>query len=325
MQTDPGLEDIELSPAPAWAKITAGVTRRLPRGKSRFIKWLCRGSDRRFAGRMARQLGGCTFDCSLQDMVARNVFFAGCSAAQEIAFVRGTLKPGMNFVDVGANWGLFTLAAARLVGSSGRVIALEPDPRILQKLKANIRRNGLRQAQVLAVAAADCDSNLLLAAHDHAGENWGISRLIENVSAGQTTFTVPSRRLDSLLDEAEADAEVEATLGAVDLVKIDVEGAEDRVLTGMEPGLTSHRYRRILLEFHPLQLGERGKNVNEIVKALLAKVYQGYSLDYSEAGIRRAYYHPWLHYSEFVRPLEQGMTDAQPRTIWLARGEPALI
>lgn len=325
MQTDPGLEDvdIELSPAPAWAKITASVTRRLPRGRSRLIQWLCRGSKQRFAGKMAPQLGGCTFDCSLQDVVARTVFFAGCSAAQEIAFVRGVLKPGMNFVDVGANWGLFTLAAARLVGSSGRIVALEPDPRILPKLKANVRRNNLSQAQVLAVAAADCDSNLLLAAHDHTAENWGISKLIENASAGQATFTVPSRRLDSLLDEAEAEAE--AGLGPVDLVKIDVEGAEDRVLAGMEPGLTSHRYRRILLEFHPVQLGERGKNVNDIVKALLAKGYRGYSLDYSEAGIRRAYYHPWLHYSEFVRPLEQGMTDAQPRTIWLAQGEPALI
>jgi hypothetical protein len=41
-------------------------------------------------------------------------------------------------------------------------------------------------------------------------------------------------------------------------------------------------------------------------------------------GTRRAYYHPWLPYSEFIRPLEQGMTDAQPRTIFLAQGEPAL-
>jgi predicted methyltransferase len=122
---------------------------------------------------MARQLGGCTFDCSLQDMVARNVFFAGCTAAQEIAFVRGVLKPGMNFVDVGANWGLFTLVAARSVGSAGRVVALEPDPRVLAKLKANVRRNELSQVKVLAVAAADCDSNLLLAAHDHTAENLG--------------------------------------------------------------------------------------------------------------------------------------------------------
>jgi FkbM family methyltransferase len=246
MQTDPGLEDIALSPAPAWAKITAGLTRRLPRGRSRFIQWLCRGSNRRFAGKMARQLGGCTFDCSLQDMVARNVFFAGCTAAQEIAFVRAVLKPGMNFVDVGANWGLFTMAAARWVGSSGRVIALEPDPRILAKLKANVRRNDLNQVSVLAVAAAECDSNLLLAAHDPTADNWGISRLAENIPAGQTAFTVQSRRLDSLLNEA--------GLGTIDLVKIDVEGAEDRVLAGMDAGLTSHRYRRILRNCTPCSL-----------------------------------------------------------------------
>jgi hypothetical protein len=93
----------------------------------------------------------------------------------------------------------------------------------------------------------------------------------------------------------------------------------------MEPGLTNHRYRRILMELHPAELGERGRSVADLVNALNAKGYQGYSLDYSEAGMRRAYYHPWLHYSEFIRPLEQGMTDTQPRTIWLAPGEPALI
>jgi FkbM family methyltransferase len=313
---DHDLNNIELRPAPMWARITAAVTRRLPRGRSRVIKWLFGGSANRFAGRMVPQLGGCTFDCSLQDVVARNIFFAGCTAAQEIAFVRAMLKPGMSFVDVGANWGVFTLVAAGLVGSSGRVIAVEPDPRMLAKLKANIRCNNFNQAQVHAIAAADSESTLPLAVHDRMGENWGISRLIENVVEGQTILAVPSQRLDSLLDDA--------GLGAVDLVKIDVEGSEDRVLAGMEHGLSCHRYRCILLETHPVELAERGRKVTDITQLLQAKGYRGYSLDYSEAGSRRAYYHPWLHYSEFVRPLQQGMSNVQPRFIWLSPSEKAL-
>ena len=104
----------------------------------------------------------------------------------------------------------------------------------------------------------------------------------------------------------------------VDLVKIDVEGAEDLVLAGMEAGLRKHRYRRIMLELHPRQLEERGRTVQDVVKILLDNGYKGCALDCSEAGTRKAYYHPWLDVSQFVCPLEQGLSDSGPHTIWLA-------
>jgi len=263
---------------------------------------------------MAPELGGYSFDCSLRDLIARDVFFAGCFAAQEIAFVRAVLGPGMTFVDVGANWGLFTLVAAHLVGETGRIVALEPDPRILPKLKSNVERNHLRQVQVMEVAAADRDSALALAGHDHEGGNWGVSRLVEPGLVPQTTFTVQARRLDSLLDEAHVEV--------VDLLKIDVEGAEDRVLSGMEAGLRRRRYRCILLELHPQQLAERGRTAQGVADALLALGYNGRALDYSPAGVRRAYYHPWSRVSQFIRPLEEGMRDSSPHTIWLSPEEP---
>lgn len=301
-----------LRPAPLWANIVASMTRRLPRGKSRFIEWLCRNSEDRFIARMPAQIGGYQFDCSLRDMLAREVFFAGCFATQEIAFLRGVLKPGMNFVDVGANWGLFSMVAAFLVGPSGMVAAMEPDPRIFGKLKANLERNHLRQVRIFEVAIADRDSNLLLAAHDHSGTNWGISRLIEGGAADEITFNVPSRRLDPLLDEA--------GFQTVDLLKIDVEGAEDMVLQGMAAGLSSHRYRRILLELHPAELAERRRTVYEIADILTSQGYKGYAFDNSRAGARKAYYHPWLHFSEYICPLQQELTKEAPHTLWLSPG-----
>src|SRR5882757_7062010 len=120
----------EPEPAPLWANVLAGVLRRMPAGKYRAIHRLCNGREREFIARMPRELGGFRFHCSFLDEIARSVFFAGCYEAQESAFVRGWLRPGMTFVDTGANWGLFTLLAASLVGPSGRVIALEPDPRV---------------------------------------------------------------------------------------------------------------------------------------------------------------------------------------------------
>lgn len=259
---------------------------------------------------MPAQLGGYFFDCSLCDMVARDVFLAGCFATQEIAFLRGILQPGMTFVDVGANWGLFTLVARGLVGHKGRVLALEPDPRLFNKLRANLERNQLHDVTVLEVAAADIDAAKLLVAHDHSGDNWGISRLAERCPENELSFHVVSRKLDELLDEN--------GMREVDLVKIDVEGAEDLVLGGMRSGLNSQRYKLILLELHPSRLAERSKHIGEITNLLLANGYIGYGLNCAKDGVRRAYYHPWTPFSEYILPLEKALDDPSPHTLWLS-------
>jgi FkbM family methyltransferase len=307
---------LELSPAPWWLKAVAGVARRLPAGKSRLIEGLFGDSSRRFIGDMPRKLGGCRFECYLRDVSARELFFAGCLATQEIALVRATLQTGMSFVDVGANWGFFTMVAARLVGSSGRVMALEPDPRIFTMLASNVKRNQLEQVQAFPVAAADGDSHRVLAGHDQDAGNWAVSRLVKNPAPAQVTFNVTSRTLDSLLDQA--------GMETVDLVKIDVEGAEDLVLQGMGRGLRSERYRAILLELHPQHLREQGSSVDEVISLLREHGYKGYTLDHSPKAIRRAYYHPWTHFSEYILPLEQPMRDVCRHTFWLAASQPDL-
>ena len=300
----------ELRPAPAWANLAANLTRRLPRAKSRLIAWMCEGSNRRFLARMAPELGGYEFDCSLRDMISRQVFFAGCFAAQEIAFLRGMLTSGMSFVDVGANWGLFTLVASHLVGNVGRVIALEPDPRLARKLRFNLEHNQLNQVEVLEVAASDRDGECILAGNDPEAESWAASRLVESSSSDEPSFRVRSSRLDDLMDEA--------ALDRVHLVKIDVEGAEDLVLAGMETGLARHRYERILLELHPRLLAERSRSMGDVTSLLAGKGYTGYALDCSPNASRKAYYYPWRHFSEFIVPLERAMDDAYPHTVWIS-------
>jgi FkbM family methyltransferase len=298
---------------PMWANLVARLTRRMPAGRYWLIHRLCHGRNRTFMGNMAGELGGFSFECCLRDSIAREVFFTGYYEPQESAFVRAALRPGMNFVDAGANWGFFTLMAAHLVGPLGKVVALEPDPRVFAKLKSNVERNHLDQVQILEVAAADNNSNLILAGHEEASDNWGISRLVESSNAASNVYTVRSRRLDAVLDEA--------GLGRVDLLKIDVEGAEDMVLAGMEAGLRNHRYRRILLELHPRQLAERGRTTEQVIGILKANGFKGYTLDHSPAVFRRACYHPELHFSEYIRPIERISQDAWPHTLWILHEE----
>jgi len=256
---------------------------------------------------MPRQLGGCRFDCSLHEEMERQVFFAGCYAAQEIAFLRHVLKPGMSFVDVGAAWGLFALVAAHQVGRSGTVIAFEPDPRMLAKLKANIERNNLTNTHVCNVAVADREGELRLVVCEQV-PGWKFAQLSTCDATDDAGLSVRSRRLDTVLDEAGA--------RNVDLVKIDVEGAEDLVLTGMRAGLSNWRYRNILLELHPLQLASRGRTAREVAEGLMAQGYRGYAVDESDAAARKAYYRPWLHFSEFIRPLDIERVEIFPHTLW---------
>jgi FkbM family methyltransferase len=305
-----------IAQVPTWINTVARLTRRLPAGRHRIVESFFGKSSRRFIANMIPELGGYSFDCCLRDQSARTVFFTGCHARQEIAFLRGTLLQGMTFVDVGANWGLFSLIAAHLVGAGGHIVALEPDPRIFAMLQANVKRNKLSQIVIHRDAAADSDARMILAAHDQSDGNWAISRLVGERTDGQPSFVVNTRRVDELLDEA--------GIGSVDLLKMDVEGAEDLALTGMTVGLKEHRYQRIIMELHPPQLAERGRTTSEIIAALQRYGYRGYVFDYTLPAMRNIYYHPNLPYSQFILPLDRGLALGLRHTVWISPELPSL-
>ena len=122
-----------------------------------------------------------------------------------------TLAPGGVFVDVGANVGFHTLLASQLVGPAGTVVAVEPAPWTLALLRANVWRHG-SQAVVQPVAASDVAGTvrLELEAEHRSGAH-----------LGDTGVAVDARPLDELVPDV-----------AVDVLKVDVEGAEPLVLRG---------------------------------------------------------------------------------------------
>src|SRR5215213_552816 len=120
------MHSAELSNAPAWVNPTAALIRHLPAGRYRVMNWICRKNPRAFWMQMAKEAGGFSFHCDLSDAIAREVCFTGRYEPQDTALVRALLEPEMTFVDVGANWGYYTLLAASLVGRKGQVISFEP-------------------------------------------------------------------------------------------------------------------------------------------------------------------------------------------------------
>jgi FkbM family methyltransferase len=313
-RADRGAGDVfPREPAPAWLQAAAWTVRRLPAGRYRAMNRFRAG---RFAARLPEETGGAGYVCDLRDMIAREVFFTGQYGPQETALLNAVLRPGATFVDVGANWGYFTLLAAHLVGTTGSVVAMEPDPRLFTILRANVEANRLRQVSPLPVAAADRAGTLELAGHDPEAGNWGLSSLMENGGGGER-FAVDSRTVDAVLDEEGTER--------VELLKMDIEGAEEMALRGMEAGLAGGRYRRVLVELHPT-LHPRGGALADDVGALFrAAGYRGWSVDHSPEATRRAVYGGRVDARELVRPLDASAPhDAWPHQLWTAPGEEPL-
>jgi FkbM family methyltransferase len=242
---------------------------------------LARTRPEPFVTHMPEDLGGLKFSCDLADAIARDVALVGVYEPQETQLLTQLLEPGMTMVDVGANWGFFTLLAAHLVGVSGRVLSFEPDPRLFPLLQRNVSLNTLPQVSTLPLAVGALRGTVTLEGYDPSGTNRGLSRVNVRADPGSdTTFVVQCETLDEVVADREMDV--------VDLVKIDVEGAEDAVLAGMADGLRAHRYHRLLLELHPALLEARGVTVEECCATLRNAGYIGWTLDHSARGVQRA-------------------------------------
>jgi FkbM family methyltransferase len=139
---------------------------------------------------------------------------------EELDFLRAHTPIGGVFVDVGANVGTYAMVLARHVGASGMVIAIEPHPVTQARLAFNRAASGYTQVLLVAAAAGPSDGELMI---ETDGDNLGASHIVSGERAGNAV-TVPSLRLQRILDDAAA--------SHVDALKIDVEGFEDRVLTG---------------------------------------------------------------------------------------------
>lgn len=139
---------------------------------------------------------------------------------EELDFLRTHTPSGGVFVDVGANVGTYALALARHVGTSGKVIAIEPHPVTHARLAFNNAASGFAQTRLVAAAAGPADGELMI---ETDGDNLGASHIVSD-QASSKAIKVPSLRLQRILDEA--------GVSHVDALKIDVEGFEDRVLTG---------------------------------------------------------------------------------------------
>ena len=145
------------------------------------------------------------------------------------------VRPGMIAVDIGAHIGFFTRHLSKLAGPTGKVIAFEAHPETYQILVRNCRK----LSNVTTVNAAVTDTNGEVTLYDSGGST-GSNSLIASRSDYAGSDTVRAVRLDDFLDGS-----------SIDVVKIDVEGAELEVLQGMTETLMRSSSMSIVIEFFP--------------------------------------------------------------------------
>ena len=152
------------------------------------------------------------------ELMTPSILELGRWADELTALMRVALRPGMTFVDVGANIGYFSVLGSKLVGPEGRVLCVEADPANVAILRANLWKNNCQNAQVLPVAAWESETELSLVPNQAGGAGTAVDPGWEPDRAER----IPAFRLDQMID------------GRVDYVKVDCEGTDDRVVTGAE-------------------------------------------------------------------------------------------
>ena len=168
------------------------------------------------------------------------------------------LPPGGAFFDLGANEGYFTVIGALRCGPAGRVVAIEPQTRLLGVIDENLRLNSVAWARVENVAITDAPGEAII--HLAADTNSGSSGLHRSTKYGLPTQKVSAKTLEQVLDEV--------GLARVDLMKVDIEGFEYDAILGSPDVFRQRRVRALALELHPTRLAERNKDVEDITRLL---------------------------------------------------------
>lgn len=188
--------------------------------------------------------------------IAPHLLLDGYWELSETEVFRNALRPGMTVVDVGANFGYFTLIAADAVGPSGRVHSVEPHPRLAALLQKTMEINRFENiVQVHPCAALEAAREAPLYCHPNSFGSHNLYSLgWEDVES--STMTIAAKPLDEMIPER------------VHVMKIDAQGSEPWIFRGMSQLLARSPGIQILMEFAPLCIRAGGVDPAEFLREL---------------------------------------------------------
>lgn len=165
-------------------------------------------------------------------------FHAGTYERAEMHVAGRLVARGATCVDAGANIGIYTALFSQRAGPAGRVLALEPSPAVLPRLRTLATRLGNVDVEPVAVGASDATLPLVVPGTGH-----GQANLRGELKSTGVSFDVHVRRLDQLAEEY--------GIERIDMAKVDVEGFEGEVVTGGGALFSERRIAAALIELSP--------------------------------------------------------------------------
>ncbi|MDP3947248.1 MAG: FkbM family methyltransferase [bacterium] len=203
------------------------------------------------------------------DPVMRKTFHGYCTERvherETTTLFARIVKPGDTVVDLGANIGYFTLLFSRLVGPAGKVFAFEPEPKNFAYLRRNIEINNYKNITALEKAASDKNGTTKLfvcsydTGHHTINQYEGVDAYRRGKPSEKKSIDIEMVRLDDFL---------RGKTPRVDVVKMDVEGAEPLAIAGMDGILKTNPNIKIVMEFFPLLIQAMGRSPKEFFEQL---------------------------------------------------------
>jgi FkbM family methyltransferase len=215
--------------------------------------------------RVQKQLDGFRMWLNPADAgVSKEILGSGGYEEFELALFRKECKPGMVLMDVGGNIGYYSLAACAQTHDDAKIFAFEPEPQVGAALRDNLALNGFRSVTMIDRALADKRGVLRLNV-DQA--NTGKHSLVQSDGPNVRQIEIQTLTMDEFVSEQ--------GIAKVDLIKIDVEGAEGLVLVGARE--TIRRFAPVIfMEYTPDWLARAGTDTRALFADLAA---QGYLID----------------------------------------------
>ncbi|KAA6187313.1 FkbM family methyltransferase [Thiohalocapsa marina] len=210
--------------------------------------------------------GHLRFRCDLSEHMGSQIFFRGAYSRGQLSILRQLLKPDSVFVDAGANQGEFTVCAASLT-PLGTVHAFEPMPDLVRRLRENVEANGLANVQVHCCGLSDgerCEVPIYASAAVYVDgtRNAGLPTIFPSDERDAEVGHIHLVDLDRVLGQS-----------GVDVMKIDVEGAELAVLKGAA-GVIENAHPYILFEANAETARAAGYAIEELFSWLEARDYR---------------------------------------------------
>ncbi len=198
--------------------------------------------------------------------VSQELLLSGKWEEYETELFKKSIKKGDVVIDIGAHIGYYTLIAARIVGDRGRVYAFEPDPKNFHLLKMNVEENGYKNVILVNKAVADTDGEMRLFLN---AENTGDHRIYQSGDQ-RKSVNIEVITLDKFFKNKNK---------RIDLIKMDIQGAEVRALKGSQRIIKENDNLKILTEFWPRGLYLSGSSAQEYAKLLTKHKFYLYDIN----------------------------------------------